>query len=117
MWTLSATAGISKAQMTADAANQTATAAGAQAQNANGIAQTASGHVDQLDTTVKGLDQYHQVTEIDVAFHGGNPVLNADAKKQLDDLAASVTGQTGYILELEAHSRSAGSVGIQTSQR
>jgi outer membrane protein OmpA-like peptidoglycan-associated protein len=112
-----ATAGISKAQMTADAANQTATAAGAQAQNANGIAQTASGHVDQLDTTVKGLDQYHQVTEIDVAFHGGTAVLNADAKKQLDDLAASVTGQTGYILELEAHSRAAGSVGIQTSQR
>jgi outer membrane protein OmpA-like peptidoglycan-associated protein len=112
-----ATAGISKAQMTADAANQTATAAGAQAQNANGIAQTASGHVDQLDTTVKGLDQYHQVTEIDVAFHGGTTVLNADAKKQLDDLAASVTGQTGYILELEAHSRAGGSVGIQTSQR
>ncbi len=112
-----ATAGINKAQTTADAANQTATAAGAQAQNANGIAQTASGHVDSLDTTVKGLDQYHPVSDIDVAFHGGTTVLNAAAKKQLDDLAASVTGQSGYILELEAHSRSGGSVGIQTSQR
>jgi outer membrane protein OmpA-like peptidoglycan-associated protein len=112
-----ATAGINKAQQTADAANQQATAAGQQAQNASGIAQTASGHVDNLDTTVHGLDQYKPVTDVDVAFHGGSTVLNAAAKKQLDDLAASVTGQSGYILELEAHSRAAGSVGIQTSQR
>jgi outer membrane protein OmpA-like peptidoglycan-associated protein len=112
-----ATAGISKAQQTADAANQQATAAGQQAQNASGIAQTASGHVDNLDTTVHGLDQYKPVTDVDVAFHGGSTILNAAAKKQLDDLAASVTGQSGYILELEAHSRAAGSAGIQTSQR
>lgn len=111
-----ATAGISKAQQTADAANQQATAAGQQAQNASGIAQTASGHVDNLDTTVHGLDQYKPVTDVDVAFHGGSTILNAAAKKQLDDLAASVTGQSGYILELEAHSRAAGSAGIQTSQ-
>ena len=88
-----AQAGIFKAQAAADAANQTATAAGTQAQNANGIAQNASGHVDQLNTTVSGLDKYHQVTDIDVTFHAGNPVLSADAKKQLDDLAAGVTGQ------------------------
>jgi len=112
-----AQAGIFKAQSAADAANQTATAAGTQAQNASGIAQTASGHVDQLNSTVNGLDKYHQVTDIDVTFRGGNPVLSADAKKQLDDLAAGVTGQTGYILEMEAHSRMAGSAGIQTSQR
>jgi hypothetical protein len=112
-----AQSGILKAQTAADAANQTATAAGTQAQNANGIAQTASGHVDQLNTTVGGLDKYHQVTDVDVTFRGGNPVLSGDAKKQLDDLAAGVTGQTGYILELEAHSRLAGSAGIQTSQR
>ncbi len=112
-----ATAGINKAQMTADAANQTATAAGAQAQNANGIAQTASGHVDQLDTTVKGLDQYHQVSDVDITFHRGSTVLSADAKKQLDDLAASVTGQNGYILEMEAHAPNSGTIGISSSQR
>jgi outer membrane protein OmpA-like peptidoglycan-associated protein len=112
-----AQAGIFKAQTAADAANQTATAAGTQAQNASGIAQTATGHVDQLNSTVNGLDKYHQVSDIDVTFRGGNPVLSADAKKQLDDLAAGVTGQTGYILEMEAHSRLAGSAGIQTSQR
>jgi hypothetical protein len=112
-----AQAGIFKAQAAADAANQTATAAGTQAQNANGIAQSASGHVDQLNTTVSGLDKYKQVTDVDVTFRGGNPTLTADAKKQLDDLAAGMTGHSGYILEMEAHSPHAGSTGIQSSQR
>ena len=112
-----AQAGIFKAQTAADAANQTATAAGAEAQTANGIAQNASGHVDQLNSTVNGLDKYHQVTDIDIEFHSGNPVLSEDSKKLLDDLAMGVTGQNGYILEMEAHSPNRGSVGIANSQR
>jgi outer membrane protein OmpA-like peptidoglycan-associated protein len=112
-----AQAGISKAQATADAANQTATTAGQQAQQANGIAQGASGHVDQIHTTVNGLDQYKQVTDVNITFRGGNPVLSTDAKKQLDDLAAGVTGQKGYILEMEAHSPHSGATGIQSSQK
>ncbi len=111
-----AQAGIHQAQSTADAANQTATAAGTQAQQAGTLAQAASGHVDRLNTTVNGLDQYHQISEADVAFRGGQPVLSAAARKQLDDLTASVSGHQGYILEMEAHSPAAGSVGIQNSQ-
>jgi outer membrane protein OmpA-like peptidoglycan-associated protein len=112
-----AQAGIHRAQSSADAANQAATAAGAQAQQAGATAQGAAGHVNQLNTTVNGLDQYHQVTEADVRFRGGQPALSAEARKQLDDLAASVTGRHGYILEVEAHSPQAGSAGIQSSQR
>ncbi len=112
-----AQAGISKAQSAADAANQTATAAGQQAQLANGVAQGAAGHVDKLNTTVNGLDQYKQVTDVDIAFRSGAPILSSDAKRQLDDLAAGVTGQNGYILEMEAHSAHAGATGIQSSQR
>jgi len=112
-----AQSGIQKAQNSADAANQVATAAGTQAQNANGIAQGASGHVDSLNTTVKGLDQYHQTTEAEVAFRGGSPILSAAAKKDLDDLAASLTGKQGYILEVEGHSPLGGSAGIQSSER
>jgi len=112
-----AQAGIRQAQSTADGANQMATAANTQAQNANGLAQGASGHVDQLNTTVNGLDQYRQVTEAEVKFPGGSPILSADARKQLDDLAASVAGQQGYILEVEARSPLAGSAGIQSSER
>jgi outer membrane protein OmpA-like peptidoglycan-associated protein len=112
-----AQAGIKQAQSTADAANQAATAAGTQAQNANTVAQGASGHVDQLHATVNGIDQYHPVTEVDVPFKHGQAVLSADAKKQLDDLVASMNGRKGYIVEMEAHSPAHGSVGIQNSER
>jgi outer membrane protein OmpA-like peptidoglycan-associated protein len=112
-----AQAGIRRAQSAADAANQTASAAGEQARNANGVALGASGRVDRLNSTVTGLDQYRQVTEADVKFRSGQPALSAAARKQLDDLAASVADQKGYILEIEAHSPAAGSAGIQNSER
>jgi outer membrane protein OmpA-like peptidoglycan-associated protein len=110
-------AGISRAQAAADAANQTAMAANTQAQQASSTAQGAAGHVDQLNTTVNGLDQYRKITEADVAFHGGSPVLSAAARQKLDELAASVNGQKGYIVEIDAHSPLAGSAGIQSSER
>ncbi|HUX43178.1 MAG TPA: OmpA family protein [Terracidiphilus sp.] len=112
-----AQAGISKAQSAADQANQAALAAGSQAQAANGLAQGASSHVDQLNGTVHGLDQYHQINDVDVAFRSGSPILSTSARKQLDDLAANLTGHEGYILEMEAHAPGRGSVGIQHSQR
>jgi len=112
-----AQAGIQKAQTAADAANQVATAAGTQAQQASATAQGATGHVGQLNTTVSGLDQYHQVTEAEILFKGGLPKLSDDARKQLDDMATTLNGQKGYILEVEGHSPLAGSAGIQSSER
>jgi outer membrane protein OmpA-like peptidoglycan-associated protein len=112
-----AQAGIKHAQDTADAANQAATAAGNTAQNASNVAQGASGHVDHLNTTVNGLDQYHQISDVDVPFRGGSTVLSEDARGQLDQLAASLAGHQGYIIEMEARSPAAGAAGIQASQR
>ncbi len=112
-----AQAGIKQAQTTADAANQTATAAGTQAQNANQIATTASGRVDQLHTTVNGIDTYKPINEVDVPFKRGSSVLSDDAKKQLDDLAASMKDHKGYVVEIEGYSPSRGVVGIQNSER
>jgi outer membrane protein OmpA-like peptidoglycan-associated protein len=112
-----AQAGIKQAQSTADSANQAATAAGTQAQNATTVAQGAAGHVDQLHTTVNGIDQYKATNEMDVPFKGASSVLSDDAKKQLDDLIDSVKGRKGYIVEVEAHSPSHGTIGIQKSER
>jgi hypothetical protein len=111
-----AQAGIQHAQSTADAANQAATAAGTQAQGASTVAQGASGHVDTINTTVNGLDQYHQISDVDVPFRG-NGILSKDAKAQLDTLATSLAGHKGYIVEIEARAPGAGAVGIQSSQR
>src|SRR5579863_1452746 len=112
-----AQAGIKQAQSTADKANETATAAGTQAQNANQVATTASGHVDQLHTTVNGIDAYKSINELDVPFKRGSSALSDDAKKQLDDLATSLKDHKGYIVEVEAHSPAHGTVGITNSER
>jgi outer membrane protein OmpA-like peptidoglycan-associated protein len=110
-------AGIRRAQSRADEANQLAMNAGNQAQNARTLARGAAGHVDQLNTTVNGLDQYHQATEVEIKFHGGQPILHAADRKQLDDFAANLTGRKGYIVEVEGYSPLAGSTGIQSSRR
>jgi outer membrane protein OmpA-like peptidoglycan-associated protein len=112
-----AQAGIQKAQSAADAANQQANAANQQAMTASNTAQQASAHVDRVGTTVNGLDQYHQITEAEIKFRNGSTMLTADSKATLDQLAASVTGRDGYILEMEAHAPQAGSAGIQESER
>ncbi len=112
-----ATAGIIKAQTTADQANQVATAAGTQAQQANVVAGQATGKVDKIDGTVKGLDQYTEKDTVKVDFRSGSTMLTSTAKKQLDDMATSLSGHQGYLLEVEAHAPGVGSVGIQNSNR
>jgi outer membrane protein OmpA-like peptidoglycan-associated protein len=112
-----ATAGIKKAQDSADAANQVATQADDQAKKANQTATTASGHVDSLNTTVSGLDTYKPISDVEVPFRSGNPMLSKDAKAKLDDMAKSLEGHQGYIIEIEARSPGAGSAGIASSQR
>ena len=112
-----AQSGIRRAQSAADAANQTASAAGTRAQRAHEAALRASGHVDQLNETVTGLDQYRQASELEIRFSGGQAVLSASARKQLDTMAANLAGHQGYILEIEGHSPLASTAGIQSSAR
>jgi outer membrane protein OmpA-like peptidoglycan-associated protein len=112
-----AQAGIQKAQTAADAANQLAMNANSQAQNASNTATQASQHVETINGTVNGLDQYKQITEAEISFRPGSTVLSSDSKAKLDELAASLTGREGYIVEMEAHAPGNGSVGIQSSER
>lgn len=112
-----AQAGIQKAQSAADAANQVAMSADSQAKNASNTAQMASSHIEKLNGTVNGLDQYHQITDLEVTFRGQSPVLSADSKTKLDQLASSLTGREGYIIEMDAYAPGAGGTGIQGSQR
>jgi outer membrane protein OmpA-like peptidoglycan-associated protein len=112
-----AQSGIKQAQSAADAANQTATAASSQAQNANQIATTASGRVDQLHSTVNGIDAYKPINELDVPFKRGSTALTDEAKSQLDQLATSLKDHKGYVVEIEGHAPGKGVTGIQTSER
>jgi len=112
-----AQAGIQKAQAAADQANQTAQAATQSAQSANNTASQASNHVTSINGTVQGLDQYKQITDVELTFKAGSTMLSDDAKQKLDQLAQSLTGRQGYIVEMDAQAPGNGALGIQNSQR
>ena len=50
-------------------------------------------------------------------FRAERPILSIEARKQLDDLAAGLTGHRGYLIEIEGHSPASGSTGLQNSGR
>lgn len=111
-----ATAGINKAQTTADGANQLATTANTQAGQASQLAQQASTRTDNLNTTVSNLDQYQPIADTEIRFRSGQTTLNAKAKSALDDVATKLQGQKGYIVEVQGYSRARGQAGIASSQ-
>jgi outer membrane protein OmpA-like peptidoglycan-associated protein len=110
------TAGIRKAQDTADGANQLATTANSQAGQASEMAKQASTRTDNLNTTVSNLDQYSPIADTEIHFRPGQTTLNAKAKAALDDVATKLQGQKGYIVEVQGYSRSRGQAGIVNSQ-
>src|SRR5271155_158553 len=111
-----AQAGIHQAQSTADAANQQAQQASTQAGQAQQLAQQANAQTTQLGSTVSNLDQYQQITDTELHFRSNQVDLNDKAKEALDQVAAQLQGQKGYIVEVQGYSRARGQAGIQKSQ-
>jgi outer membrane protein OmpA-like peptidoglycan-associated protein len=103
-----ATAGITRAQGAADAANTHALAAGNAADQAQLAAGGAASRVDSLAGVIANLDQYKQLQEVSVTFKFDKATLTASDKQQLDALAANLTGTRGYILQLTGGTDSVG---------
>ncbi len=107
-----ATAGIKRASDSAALADQHAQDASRRADAANGTATAASTRTDALHTTVSNLDQYQAVETTPVKFAAGHTALGARGKAELDELAAKLNAEKGYIVEVQGYSRS----GVATSQ-
>jgi outer membrane protein OmpA-like peptidoglycan-associated protein len=107
-----AQAGINNAMMAANTADQHAADASNRANAAQTTATNASSKTDALNGTVSNLDQYQPVTSTDVKFAAGRTALGPEGKSTLDDMATKLANEKGYILEIQAYSRS----GVQTSQ-
>jgi outer membrane protein OmpA-like peptidoglycan-associated protein len=105
-------AGIHKAMDAASAADQHALDAGNRANTAQTLASNASGRTDALHNTVTNLDQYQAVSSKEVPFAAGRTTLGKNAKADLDDVASTLAGEKGYIIEVQGYSRA----GVQTSQ-
>ena len=104
-----AQAGISKAQSTADMADQNAKNATQAANAADASANDVVHRADTLDSVVKGLDNYRQVANVSVTFGFDKSVLTADDKAQLDSFASQLGSAKSYILEVTGGTDSVGS--------
>jgi len=94
------------------------------AQDAANKAQMARQTVASLDTrvatdqTVVGnLDQYKAGAQTEIRFRPGQTVLSKQAKDALDELAAQVKGQHGYIIEVQGFSAGRGQAAIANSKK
>src|SRR6266702_2572546 len=96
-----ATAGINKAMTAASTADQHAQDASNRANSANQLASNASDRTTALNGTVANLDQYQAVTATTVPFAAGHTALGKTAKADLDDVAAKLEGEKGYIIEVQ----------------
>jgi OOP family OmpA-OmpF porin len=103
-----AQAGIAKAQDAANTADQHAVAAGQSADVAGKSAQEAVNRVDSLSGVVANLDNFQQLSDVNVTFGFDKSVLTKDDRAQLDAVAASLTSARGYILEVTGGTDSVG---------
>ena len=107
-----AQAGINKAMMAANTADQHAADAANRANTAQTTASGASTRAESLNGTVSNLDQFKQVSSVDVKFPKGRTTLSKQGKDDLQQMAQQLASEKGYIIEITGYSRG----GVQSSQ-
>ena len=114
-----AQAGITRAQGSADSANQNSLKASQQADDAQLSADNAVHRADTLDSVVKGLDNYKPVSNVSVTFGFNKAELTKDDRDQLDTFAAQIGARRSYILKVTGGTDSTGSAqyNYELSQR
>ena len=97
------------AQASAKQAQTTATNAGNAAQAAGGAALMDAAAIRMVNQRVSDLGDYKTVAEANIYFPTDGSALDAAAKADLDTLAASTTGLSGYLVEVAGYASSTGS--------
>jgi outer membrane protein OmpA-like peptidoglycan-associated protein len=112
-----ATEGIRNAMSKANDADAHALDAGNRANQAQQTAQQATTRLGTVETAVTKIDQYEPVTQAEIRFRPGQAVLSKKAKGALDDMAASLKNQKGYIIEVQGFSPGRGGAAIENSRQ
>src|SRR6202451_3313986 len=112
-----AQAGIKLASDKANEADQHAIEAGNKANAAQQSAQQASTRIQTVETVVSNIDQYKASNQTEIRFRPGQTMLSKNAKDALDEMANTVKGQRGYIIEVQGFSSGKGQVAISNSQK
>jgi len=109
--------GIQLASDKVNEADQHAADASNKSVLANQTASTVNSRLPRVETVVGGLDQYKAGTQTVIRFHAGQNVLSKDAKQALDEMAAHLKDQHGYVVEVHGYSSGRGQAGIASSRR
>ena len=112
-----AQAGIKLASDKADAADQHAIDAGNKATAAQQTAEQATTRIQTVETVVNNIDQYKASNQTEILFRPGQTILSKPAKDALDEMATTVKGQRGYIIEVQGFSAGKGQIAIEHSQK
>jgi outer membrane protein OmpA-like peptidoglycan-associated protein len=112
-----AQAGIKMASDKANEADQHAIDAGNKATMAQQTAQQATTRIQTVETVVGNIDQYKASNQTEIRFKPGQTVLSKNAKDALDEMANTVKGQRGYIIEVQGFSSGRGQIAISNSQK
>ena len=107
-----AQAGIRAAQDRADRANQLASSASQRAEQAYGEAGQLTQQVSQINTQVQNADQYQVAQTAELHFRPGFPRLNRSSSQRLDQFLNGLSGQKGYIVEVESSAAGRGLAAI-----
>ncbi len=110
------TEGIRNALSKANEADSHALDAGNRANQAQQTAQTAHTKIAGVEQTVAKIDQYTPITQAEIRFRPGQTTLSPNAKEALDQMATTLKGQKGYIVEVQGFSPGAGTTAIESSR-
>jgi outer membrane protein OmpA-like peptidoglycan-associated protein len=111
-----ATEGIRNAMSKANEADTHALDAGNRANQAQQTAQQAHTRIATVEETVSKIDQYQPVTQAEIRFRPGQNALSQNAKEALDQMATTLKGQKGYIVEVQGFSPGNGTIAIENSR-
>lgn len=70
-----------------------------------------------VETVVGNIDQYKSAPQTEIRFRPGQTVLSKQAKDALDEIAAQLKNQHGYVIEVEGFSSGQGQAAIANSRK
>ncbi len=109
--------GIQLASAKANLADEHATDAANKAQMAHQTATALNTRVAADESMVGNIDQYKSGALTEIRFRPGQTVLSKEAKDALDQMAAQLKNQRGYIVEVQGFSSGKGQAAIANSRK
>jgi outer membrane protein OmpA-like peptidoglycan-associated protein len=109
--------GIQLASTKTKLADEHALEAANKAQMAHQTATAVDTRLSTVETAVGNIDQYKSAPPTEIRFRPGQTVLSKQAKDALDEIAAQVKNQHGYVIEVQGFSSGQGQAAIANSRK